>query len=81
MKNSIKKGTGIARSFFAIRSALRDGTCRADACAGATLDAGISIDNVLRISLRDSSYRALRLACSARNARIRNYICHGIFLL
>jgi hypothetical protein len=62
-------------------SALGDSSGRTYTCTGAALDASIRIDVVLRISLRDCSYRALRLAGTARNTRIRNYVCHDTFLL
>ena len=62
-------------------SSLRDGTCRANCLARTAIQAGIRIDLVLRIALRDSSCRALACTCSAADACVRNYISHVNILL
>ena len=66
---------------IAVRSALADCACRANACAGSALNACGSVDLILAVSLRDRAYRALRLAGTAAYARIADYICHINFLL
>jgi hypothetical protein len=57
---------------------LLNSTSRACTSAGTAIDAGISVDLVLAISLSDSSYRALASAGAAAYACIVNYICHDI---
>ena len=48
-----------------------------DARASATLDAGISVDLVIRVPLRNSRNRALCCASAAADALFANCICHG----
>ena len=55
---------------------LADSAGRANTCTGTAGDASVSVDNVLAVSLGNSAYRALALAGTATNTRIRNYICH-----
>ena len=54
---------------------------RALSCAGTAVNAGIGIDLVLSISLRDSSYGANLRTASALYTCIRNLICHDCNLL
>jgi hypothetical protein len=49
---------------------------RANARASAALNAGIRIDHILAIALRDRVHRALACAGAAADALIRNFICH-----
>ena len=49
---------------------------RAAACASATIDALILVDNVLSVAFADSFYRAVSCACTTSDASITNYICH-----
>ena len=58
-------------------SAFSDSACRARSFASTAGNTNISVDVVLCITLGNSSYRATVSACSARNASIRNYICHS----
>lgn len=60
---------------------LVDSAGRANTCTGTAGDASVSVDNVLAVSLGNSAYRALALAGTATNTRIRNYICHDNILL
>jgi hypothetical protein len=53
----------------------------ANVCASAALDASVSVDNVLTVTLSNCIYRALTLACAAGDALIVNYICHEKILL
>ena len=67
---------------FRIVALLRnDCFARANACAGSTIDAGISINHILSISLRDCTYWALRFTGSAAYTCVRNNICHDHVLL
>ena len=50
---------------------------RAGAGAGAAIDAGIRVDDILAVAFRDCGNRAIRFAGAAGNALVRNYICHG----
>ena len=50
---------------------------RADTCTSTALNASISVDNVLAVTLRDSAYRTLASASSAANTIVRNNICHN----
>ena len=49
--------------------------------AGTAVDAGISVDYILAISLRDSAYGTFAGAASAANAGISNNVCHDKILL
>ena len=64
-----------------LRSALGNSAGRACACAGTAGNAGIRIDYILSVSLRNCTYRALSLAGSAAYARVTDYICHSFILL
>lgn len=46
--------------------------------AGTTLDAGISIDNILAIASGDSGNGALSLAAAASYAIITNFVSHSV---
>lgn len=48
---------------------------RAGAGAGAAIDAGIRVDDILTVAFRDCGNRAIRFAGAAGNAFVRNYIC------
>ncbi len=50
-------------------------TCR---LASTAVNAGTSVDNVLSIPLRDSTYRASTSAAAASNACIRNCMSHNV---
>ena len=63
------------------KSTLVDSAGRANASTAAAGNAGISVNNILAISLRNSADRALALAGTATNTSISNYICHNRFLL
>ena len=58
------------------KSALRDRTHGARTSASAAIDAGISIDLVLAVALRNSADGALALAGTAADASIANYMSH-----
>ena len=60
---------------------LRDRLYRALGRAGAALDAGIGVDDVLAVAFRDRLYRALSRAGAARYTIIRDHISHSKFLL
>ena len=47
---------------------------------GAAVNAGISIDVVLGITLGNGRHRALGLACAAADASIRNLVGHRSYL-
>ncbi len=51
---------------------------RASSCASSAIDAGICVDNIDAVSLRDSLYRAFSCASSACDASISNLISHFI---
>ncbi len=51
---------------------------RASASASSAIDAGICVDNIDSVSLRDSLYRALSSTSSACDASISNLISHFI---
>lgn len=53
----------------------------AGSSAGTAVDAGISVDYILAISLRDSAYGTFAGAASAANAGISNNVCHDKILL
>lgn len=48
----------------------------ASICTSAAIDAGISVDYILAVALRDSLYGAALCASAARDAGIVNNICH-----
>ena len=50
-------------------------------CAGTAVDAGISVDNVLAISFRNSAYWTFASASAAAYTAVVDYICHGNYLL
>ena len=57
-------------------SALRDRGNRALTCAGAAVDAGARIDDVLRIALADGGYGTCGYTCAAVDASFADYIRH-----
>jgi hypothetical protein len=57
---------------------LRSGN-RASVSARTAVDAVVSVDYVLAITLADSAYRALIGTSAAGDAIIRNYVCHCSF--
>ena len=59
-----------------LRSA--NGTC---ACASAAVDASVSVDNVLAVTLGNCVYGAAISASAASDALVRNYVCHISILL
>ena len=59
-----------------MRSAFGNSSERASSSASTAGNADISIDYILRITLRNSANRAAVSTCSARSACIRNYISH-----
>ncbi len=66
--------------FFQIsfrKLALRDSTYRAGTSAGTAVNASVSVDYVLAVTLGDCAYRALTCAGTAADASARNYVCHG----
>ena len=66
--------------FFQIsfrKLALRDSTYRASTSAGTAVNASVSVDYVLAVTLGDCAYRALTCAGTAADASARNYVCHG----
>ena len=63
------------------KSTLADSACRTGISTSSALHAGICIDYVMIISLRNSTCWALALACSTAYALVRNYICHCYILL
>lgn len=58
-----------------------DSSCRTNSCTCSAANAGTCIDYELAVSLRNSSYWTLWLACTTAYARIRNYECHLYSLL
>ena len=66
--------------FFQIsfrKLALRDSTYGASTSAGTAVNASVSVDYVLAVTLGDCAYRALTCAGTAADASARNYVCHG----
>ena len=65
-------------SFFEAseKSALRNRGYGALTCAGAAIDAGARIDDVLRIALADGGYGTRGYACAAVDASFADYIRH-----
>ena len=61
---------------YYLRLAFSDSACRAGSFASTAGYANISIDVVLCIALGNSSNGAAVSASTARNASVRNYICH-----
>jgi len=67
---------GRAVSFF--RRLFLDGSTNgAAASAGTAGNAGISVDHVLAIALRDSGNGAIRSAGTASDAFVSNFVCHN----
>lgn len=58
-----------------------DRASRTCSCTSTAIDAGISVDNVFSVALRNSAYRTFASACAAAYAAVVNYICHGNYLL
>ena len=54
----------------------RDRLAGANACAGAAVDALVSVDNI-DVASRDSLYRALADAGTAGNTSVRNFVSHS----
>ena len=50
---------------------------RASVCAGAAVDALVSVDYVLAVALSDSLSGAVLSASAARDAIVGNLVCHG----
>ena len=75
-----KSNPGATMSRQGLNSCLSRSANRAGARARAALDAGIGIDHILVLSLRDRSNRALGGTGTAGNALIRNLIRHDKFL-
>ena len=67
--------------FYVTKLVLLDCAGGAGSSAGAALDAGISVDYVLAISLRDRAYGTFAGAASAANAGIGDNVCHDRILL
>jgi hypothetical protein len=61
---------------FTVFSAFVDGASGADSGAGPAVDAGVSVNLVVGVALRDCAYRALALAAAAADAFVADYICH-----
>jgi hypothetical protein len=57
------------------------GANRADTRASAAVDAGVFVDDVLRVSGRDAADRAFRFASTTVDAIVVDYVCHFVFLL
>lgn len=64
-----------------VRLCLLGSSDGASVCASAALDAGISVDYILSVALRNSFNGALCCASAAGDAIVRNYICHFSCLL
>lgn len=64
---------------FRCGSAFADSIVGANLCAAAAADALIRID-VIFVAGGDCSYRAYRLACSACDAVVANYVSHNSFI-
>ena len=54
---------------------------RAGACAGSAVDALVSVDYILTVTLGDSLYRTFSSTCATANAGISNFVSHWYFLL
>lgn len=66
---------------YTIQSTFADSAGRANTCTSTAVDAGISVDYVLAVTLRNCANRTLRLAGTTRYTGITNYICHDKYLL
>ena len=79
---SIKKDRP-KRTVFLIRSELFSLRCanRANTVASAAVDASVSVDNVLAVSLRNSANRAALSASAASDTLIRDLVSHNNILL
>ena len=80
-RSSSEKELLLLHSLLLGKSTLADSACWTDISASSALHAGICIDYVMLISLRNSACRTLALAGSAAYALVRNYICHCYILL
>lgn len=67
---------GIAVVFYVAELSL-DSACWASSCTGSAVDASVSVDNVLAVSLRDCIYWAFASTGSAAYASVSNYVCHN----
>ena len=56
-------------------------TYRANTRASAAVDASVSVDNILAVSLRNSANRAALCASAASDTLIRNLVSHSKILL
>ena len=76
-----KNGPGFRTVFMCFRSELLgdDSLARANACAGAAVDALVGVDDV-DVAGRDGLYRALADAGTAGNARISDFVSHCVLL-
>ena len=61
---------------FIKRLSLRGSAYRAGASASAAANAGVSVDNVLAVTLGNCVYRTSLSASAASDAIVRNYVCH-----
>ena len=64
---------------FAVRLlALYNSTCRTCTSASAAIDAAISVDYILAISFRNSTYWTSASTSATHNTRIVDYVCHNL---
>ena len=54
-----------------------DSACWASSCTSSAVDASVSVDNVLAVSLRDCIYWTFASTGSAAYASVSNYVCHN----
>ena len=61
---------------FIQQLSLRGSAYRTCASASTAANAGVSVDNVLAVTLGNCVYRAALSASAASDAIVRNYVCH-----
>jgi hypothetical protein len=65
-----------AAMLFKLKLFLNGSFNRAGLCAVSAIDAGVSVDNELAVTLGDATNGASVSASAAANAFIRNLVCH-----